>query len=403
MRILTSSHYIAKFTVPPQAEHSVDRVRFVNLGRLWSPATALAAWAPWHSFDLAHFVNHIPLLQAKPWLVTFESALPRMFPPKEPLRRHLRDQLCEPQCLGIVAMSAWAMATFQRVNAGWSGLSDALSKSLILPPAVPPQTARPRTLRAGERIHIVFVGNNFSRKGGIVALRLAKMALAEKLRLHFHLVSTKMICSGSHTDHPDAARYADDLKGLALPNVTFHGAKTNQQVQELMQTCHLNLLATLHDTYGFSVLEGFAHGLAAITSDVCALPEFVFDTPADTLRKSSGNAWGDGSGAGRKPNGFLLRLPKDARGCWRYVEDSTSPDYWEMLDQAFTTMARQALLFLRAVAAAPGKLEVLSSNALAAVEQRHNQVLLARALDAIYSRVSEYSCSKTRSYVRARF
>jgi glycosyltransferase involved in cell wall biosynthesis len=371
MRILTSNHYIAKFTVPPQPGHSVERVRFVNLGRLWSPALALAAYSPLHRFDLAHFVNQIPMVLRKPWLVTFESALPRMFPAREPLRRHLRDQLCAPQCLGIIAMSAWAMATFKRSNAGWSGLADALDKSRILPPALLPQAAIPRTLKPGETIQVIFVGNNFSRKGGIVALRLARMALAKGLRLHIHLVSSKMICSGSHTDHPDATRYAEDLKALASPNVTFHGARNNQQVQELMKTCHLSFLATLHDTYGFSVLEGFAHGLAAITSDVCALPEFVFGA------------------SGPMRNGFLLRLPKDERNCWRYVEEANSPDYWEMLDQAFTSMAEQALLFLCAVAASPGQIEELSSNAIASIAERHYQPQLARALYSIYGKVTQ--------------
>src|ERR1700733_13842187 len=98
MRILTSNHYIANFTVPPQQSHTIKRVRFVNLGRLWSPALAIAAYPPMQSFDLAHFVNKIPVDLGKNWLVTFESALPRMFPPSEPLRRHLRRQLMAPAC-----------------------------------------------------------------------------------------------------------------------------------------------------------------------------------------------------------------------------------------------------------------------------------------------------------------
>ena len=368
MRILTSNHYIADFTVPPQAAHSVNRVRFINLGRLWSPALALAAYPPLPRFDVAHFVNKIPLLLRKPWLVTFESALPRMFPPKEPLRRHLRDQLGAPQCLAVVAMSAWALANFKRINAQWSGLAHVLEKSHTFQPALPPRTTSPRILRPGETLQIIFVGNNFSRKGGIVALRLAKMALAENLPVHVHLVSTKMICSGSHTDHPDPARYQSDLKALTLPNVTFHGARNNQQVQELMSNCHLNLLATLHDTYGFSVLEGFVNGLPAVTSDICALPEFVVAAPE------------------ANPNGFLLNLPKDDRGCWRHVDEACSPDYWEKLDQAFTSMASQALSCVRTLAENPGLLESLSRSAIATMQHRHNQRALARALDTIYTK-----------------
>jgi glycosyltransferase involved in cell wall biosynthesis len=377
MRILTSSHYIARFTVPPQPEHYVARVRFVNLGRLWSPALAIAAWPPTRTYEMAHFINQIPLHLGKPWMITFESVLPRMFPAKEPLRGYLRDQLRHPLCLGIVAMSAWAMANFERLNAGWPGLPEVLGKSLVLGPALALQTTSPRTLKRGQTMQVIFVGNNFCRKGGIVALRLATKALAQSLPLHIHLVSTKMICSGSHTDHPDHARYVEDLKALALPNVTFHGAKNNQQVQELMRHCHLGFLATLHDTYGFSVLEGFAHGLPAITSDVCALPEFVF-------------------ASGPLANGYLLRLPKDRRGCWLHEGDAGSPEYWEMLDQAFTSMAQQAFMFLDAMARAPSRLEELSYQAIAAVEQRHNQGRLARSLDAIYGKAKLCGVSQHR-------
>ena len=367
MQILTSNHYIANFTVPPQTQHSIERARFVNLGRLWSPALAVAAYPPMRSFDLAHFVNKIPVALRKPWVVTFESALPRMFPPSEPLRGHLRRQLCSPGCLAIVAMSAWALASFTRINAGWDGLAKVLGKAYVLQPAIPLRASTPRTLRKGATIRLIFVGNNFSRKGGIVALRLARKALAEGLGLQINIVSSKMICSGSHTDHSDPTRYQTDLKSMDLPNVTFHGAMNNQQVLELMGTCHLNFLATLHDTYGFSVLEGFASGLPAITTDVCALPEFVFPAPA-------ANA-----------NGFLVHLPRDPRNCWSHVEESRSPDYWGMLDEAYESMTDQALAHLRALAAAPGELERLSQAAIAGIEQRHNRVLLARALDAIYS------------------
>ena len=367
MQILTSKHYIASFTVPPQKQHSIQKVRFVNLGRLWSPALAVAAYPPLRSFDLAHFVNQIPVAIGKPWVITFESALPRMFPPNPSLRRILRRQLASPDCLGIVAMSAWALASFKRSNVGWSGMERLLAKTQVLQPAPPLGTPSTRSLKRGQTMHVIFVGNNFARKGGIVALRVAKKALAEGLRLHIHIVSSKMIYSGSHTDHPGPTRYQDDLQSLSLPNVTFHGALNNQQVLALMSKCHVNLLATLHDTYGFAVLEGFASGLPAITSDVCALPEFVF------------------AGTGPEANGFLLKLPKDERNCWSHVEEFGSPDYWDMLDQGFASMSDQALDVFRSLSANPGQLEHLSRAAIATTEQRHNRSVLAQELNGIYS------------------
>jgi glycosyltransferase involved in cell wall biosynthesis len=367
VKILTSSHYIADFTVPSQSEHIVKRVRFPELGRLWGPAMAIAVCSPGTRYDLAHFINKIPINLRKPWVITFESALPRMFPPREPLRQLLRDQLCRPNCLAIIAMSSWALNNFGRINEGWEGLHNALGKTHVLHPAIAVGQSNPQKLRAGEPIQIIFVGNCFARKGGIVALRLAKKALAERVPLHINIVSSQMIYSGTHTDHPDAARYAADLKNMDLPNVTFHGAMNNKQVLDIMSRCHVNLLATLYDTYGFSVLEGFANGLPAITSDVCALPEFVFPQ------------------RGLSSNGFLLNLPKSEDGRWSHADDSGSPDYWDMLDQAFESMTNQAFGHLQELAAAPERLEQLSRGARAGVEERHNPARLAAALDAMYN------------------
>jgi glycosyltransferase involved in cell wall biosynthesis len=336
---------------------------------------AVAAYAPGKTYDFAHFINKIPIALRKPWVVTFESALPRMFPPQEPLRQLLRSQLCRPNCLAIIAMSSWAHNNFRRINGGWTGLEEALSKTHIMHPAIPLFKSTPQRLRAGEPIEVIFVGNAFARKGGIVALRLAKKAIAEMLPLHINIVSSQMIYSGTHTDHPDATRYAADLTNMGLPNVTFHGAMNNEHVIRLMSKCHVNLLATLYDTYGFSVLEGFANGLPAISSDICALPEFVFPEGVQ------------GS------NGFLLNLPKSEDGRWRHADDSGSPDYWEMLDEAFESMADQALLHLQELAAAPERLEQFSRAALAGVEERHNPVRLAASLDSLYTQEGQRASS----------
>jgi glycosyltransferase involved in cell wall biosynthesis len=144
-----------------------------------------------------------------------------------------------------------------------------------------------------------------------------------------------------------------------------------------MKQCHLTLLATLHDTYGFSVLEGFSHGLPAITSDVCALPEFVSGSSSTMA------------------NGHLLHLPKDGRGCWLHEPDAISSDYWEMLDQAFSSMALQTFLFLESLARNPGRLEELSRNAIKTLEQRHSQYSLARALEDIYRKAKYCGLSQS--------
>jgi glycosyltransferase involved in cell wall biosynthesis len=366
MKILTTDDYCSPFNVPEQADHAVERVHIYELARYWAPALAVAAYAPGKTFDIAHFFNKIPPILRKPWVVTFESSLPRMFPPSDPLRSYLRDRLAERNCLAIIAISNWALHRFRAVNESWPNLPKVLEKTRVLHPCIAVHNPRPKTLQPGETIHLVFVGNNFARKGGVVALRLARKAMAQGLPLHVHLVSSKMIYTGSHTDHPDSRLYDPDLQNLSLPNVTFHGARNNAEVLALMDRCHVTLLATLHDTYGYSVLEGFANGLPAITSAICALPEFVLPYADDAS------------------NGFLLNLPKNREGCWRYVEDAATPDYWDKLDDAFERMSDQALAHLTLLAQQPQRLEQLSAGALRRIKESHDVARHAQTLDSIY-------------------
>lgn len=375
MKVLCDVRYVTTFNIPSEIRDRGISRKFVNFGAVWLPLGAIAAYSPFVSVDIVHCVNRIPLISPKPWVATFESRLPRTLPGDEWLRNLLRNQLLSNKCLGIIAMSRWARQMFETSHADWKRLPEALDKMRVLHPSVKLRPSRPRELKRDEPIQVLFVGNSFARKGGIVALRTAKRALAEGLNVHFHLVSGMAISKGQHTDYPDPSKYDEDLKSLELPNVTFHGSLTNQAVFELMAKSHFQILATLHDTYGFSLIEGFSVGLPAITSNVCALPEIV------TTGK----------------DGYTLELPRDPLNRWvSEARAAKDPDYWSTLTAAYDALAEQAFQRLAYTSDHRETVEGLSNGAIQTAVTRHDPVQAAETLREVYGRAAWSSNGRER-------
>lgn len=312
---------------------------------------------------MVHSANRIPYT-TKPWIVTFESFLPRTLGSgAEGFKKLLRKRLVKDNCKKIIAISDYARNRFVLENADWPMLGRALEKLQTIHPNVPLAASEPKTLLVGEPLRLVFVGNDFARKGGIVALRLAEKAGREGLPVTVHIVSALNYGPGVYTDCTDASRYEEDLKLLDLPNVVFHGVKSNREVLQLLSQSHFQVMATLDDTYGFSVIEGFSVGTPAITTNVCALPEFVHP----------------------EKNGYLLSMDLNQGRNWTNLGLRGTSGYWDVLDETFDDLAEQALRTLRGILAEPERYETLSANSLTRVRDFHDADKIGRMLDDIYS------------------
>ena len=323
----------------------------------------MGTWFPGYvKYDLVHSFNKIPVVN-KPWIVTFESMLPRTIGAGAGIvYQQLRPKLLEHNCRKLIAMSEYARRRFIDQNREWTELEDVLTKLIVVHPNLPLRVEVPKTYSKKEVLDVIFVGNDFAQKGGIVMLRLAKKAFADHLPIKFHVVSRLNCGPKVFADYPDMRNYQEDLNLLRLPNVTFHGTLPNSELLRLMSTCHIQLLATLDDTYGFSVLEGFSVGIPAVTTDVCALPEFV--KPGVT--------------------GLLLSLDKNHIGRWKFLTERNRSEYWDILDETYERLSNQALDALVTIAES-GAYEFLSAGALQQVRTHHNSIDASRRLDLIYS------------------
>lgn len=121
-------------------------------------------------------------------------------------------------------------------------------------------------------LRFIFVGRDFFHKGGKESLN----AILKVRREH----PIELILIGDFNRHDyltcDLCDDPLDVEKLINENqdwITYYPSLENAKVLELMKTCHVGLLPTRADTYGYSVLEMQACGLPVITTDVRALPE----------------------------------------------------------------------------------------------------------------------------------
>lgn len=331
----------------------------------------ISTWNPFrYDYDLIHSFNEIPLTR-KPWIGTFESYIPRTIGKYDRYRQaFVRKLLLQDNCIKLISPSKYGAKQAEYWNKDWSLAPEMMKKVEIIHPSVSLKAKQPKQ-HHGQAIRIIFCGRAFAQKGGIVALRLAKLAHKSGFPLQVDIVSS---LGNGWTDAADKNRYAADFELFNLPNVIFHGELPNQDVIGLFASRDFQLLATLHDTYGYSILEGFSVGTPAIVTATCALPEFVHPDE----------------------NGFLLSVDVDElneikwlgiqSNIWNRIEQGVcqTDEYWDQQDRTFTDFAKQTFERLQLFLENPSEYERLSHNAIVQVKRFHNAEVTSRYLDDLY-------------------
>lgn len=377
--LLVGDSHIIKPNIPRYSRHQLLRPkkfpseRFpIPFAQIWQPFESIALWRPiQEDYQLIHAFNGIIPYTKKPWIVTFEVLLPYLqSETNELLRSLLKERLALDNCRKIIALSEYAKHKFINSLKDWTLLDQVIAKLEVINPNFPVITTQPKSYKNTGNLEVVFIGNHLGRKGGIAALRLAQKAKNAGLPLTVHIVSKLDYGGKIWTDFPDKNRYETDLKLLNLDNVVFHGKLPNQKVIDLLARSHFHLLPTLHDTYGYSVVESFSVATPAITTNVAALPEFVHD----------------------HKNGYLLNLELNEAREWENLPSHTlknsSEEYWEILDKTYNNLATQALQIIGEFLERSDQkadYESLSAEALFQVQNLYDSRKMNGILDNIYS------------------
>lgn len=260
----------------------------LKLGRLASALINLfIGGTNYRKVDLLHFFNVVqhPFCN-KPFVTSFETALPRFPVHKGWLWKLGWRSLLSKNCTALLALSECS----RRIQEQWT--YDAVEEGLLSKVEAQEILSKIKVIHPPQEVLIeedvlfkkdfssplkfLFVGKDFYRKGGGEIVRAF-----ERVK---KLVDVQLIVIGNpkRKGYTTDAQWddADTILKLIQSNqdwITYYPSLENAKVLELMKTCHVGLLPTRADTYGYSVLEMQACGLPVITTDVRALPEINND------------------------------------------------------------------------------------------------------------------------------
>lgn len=372
--LLTGSNQMIFPNSPHYSQHEIVRYRDYRklylseriLQKMWRPLEGLTLFEPLAAkVDLIHSFNAIPYTK-KPWLVTFESILPRTIGNYgDKLGSIVIDRLALANCRKIIAISNYAKEKFLKLNANWIDIKSVKNKLTVIPPNFSIRASKPKKYLKGEKLELTFIGNDFARKGGIVALRIAEKAIKMKLPIKINIVSRMNYGEKVYTDCIDNSNYQKDLALLNLENVSLYKGIPNEEVIKLLMRSHFQSMCTLDDTYGYSILEGFSVGTPTITTNVCALPEFV-----------------------NKSNGLVIDLELNEYKNWIYLANRKEKYYWSILDETYDELSSRALKFLTKIIDTPEDYEQLSEGSLAQANI-HDSRNANDVLDNLYLELSQ--------------
>lgn len=157
----------------------------------------------------------------------------------------------------VVAMSDWSAGSIKN-DYGVAPQKTWLTRGCVVRPqgTEPPPPGDAGT--PGRLPRILFVGNDWTRKGGPILLRAHQQHFADRAELH--VVSR-------HARPDRAAR-----------NVVWHGSIPNQKLlAEVMPAADLMAMPTNNDMSPFAVLEAAAAGLPVVSTRMGGIPEMVVD------------------------------------------------------------------------------------------------------------------------------
>mgnify|MGYP000309568793 CR=1 FL=1 len=250
-------------------------------GKSYSKLLHSVSWPVGTGETIIHTFNGI-VIPKVPWVVSFETTLPRESSLPDFLVRKAWRKLAAPNCLGILALSESARARFDAdLTGNRAGISDGeilriqAKLEVLHPPQEPLLSLEDKMNGLGfdGPLKLALVGHDFYRKGGLELL-IALDSLLEKGR-EIELNIAGRMRAGDYASRAgvDEEEQARKIIARHPRQIRMLGSLSGSEVLNLFKASHIVCLPTWGETYGYSVLEGQASGCAAITTDLRALPE----------------------------------------------------------------------------------------------------------------------------------
>lgn len=365
-RVRVGRNYAIRFNML-HGQRNVDLVSAPTnpLQRLSRHLASVSVSEP--GYDLIHNFNSIPILTHCPFVVTFESLVPRILSNSlNPLMlSYLRNRLLGQQCLALIAMSEYAVRQMKYQHRGFPGLSKLVAKTRVIYPGIQVTSSAPKAANAAPKL--LFVGSDFFRKGGPALIRAHKILRSSGTAVQTTVVSALAWSAKDYIGPPDPVGVESAKRELSAEGISYHSSLPNDAVRRLMREADFLVLPTLHDTFGYVAIEAMAAGTPVISTATCAQPEIVKNDVS----------------------GFLLDFVNDPDvGKWTWISKPKAPSY---VDAYWSTIDRLAHSIVDKIAEHNEKrldYERLSAGALAQANSRFSAERARDQLEDVYSALS---------------
>lgn len=220
-----------------------------------------------------HFFNSISI-NSKFWIVTYSSSIPRVGSMPKFVESFLVNRLAHKSCRAIIANSNNAVL-LQRIflKENYPDLENIIVDKIQI--IHPPQIKNINNYidKPLDVIKFILVGDEFFRKGGLEVLKALDFLINQGYKAKLVIVSR--LEYGDYATKYGKEKYleAKSIINKYPNNIYLYQSIPNLEVLNLIKECHVGLLPTWADAYGYSVLEFQSFGCPVVTTDIRALPE----------------------------------------------------------------------------------------------------------------------------------
>ncbi len=252
----------------------LTNITFFFTKKIYSPLQFLFFEKGDKHISAYHFFNSVSLID-KPWIVTFETYIPRLGTAPKFVYKYAIERLTHTSCKKMIAISeCTADLQLKYMEENCPKLAPVIkNKMFTLHPPQKLLIEEFKVKKIDDKIIFTLVGADFFRKGGKEILLAFDKLILKRYPIHLNIVS-----SLSFGDYASRATKEDYDEAVAIirkngEHITHFLNLPNNKVLELLIQSHIGLLPTYADTYGYSVLEAQAAGCPVISTNVRALPE----------------------------------------------------------------------------------------------------------------------------------
>jgi glycosyltransferase involved in cell wall biosynthesis len=286
-----------RFTYPPTAGHY--RLSPANVAM--AAARFLAEHAiplRHHGYDLIHSFFWDVRRYEIPWVHESDQGFGQFLEGYSTISSSIRTKAVELfsiylntlKCKAVIAWSEWARMGY---------ISDGVDPSKIS--VIPPSFGQIYDRRRHEGINILFIGRDFVRKGGKVAL--------EAFETLKEFSNTRLLYVGKIDDKRIVTRMKANRRIHYFPRIS-----SLELEGQIFPVSDLFFLPTRADAFAISVVEAMSRGIPVVASNICALPEIVENGVSGILsRPDEPNLFARNIAALLSDGNRMVHMGKEAR------------------------------------------------------------------------------------------